>query len=78
MWSRSIPRDESVQVRQIVRGDGRHPGAQTVAVAAGQHLGKRGDVRVGDLEGLADGENLFESEPLVVGEVLGSGAASTR
>jgi hypothetical protein len=58
--------DESMQVRQIVRRDGRHPGAPTAAVTAGEHLGERRDVRGGGLEVPAAGQNLLEPESLVV------------
>lgn len=43
---------------------------ETVAVTAGQHLDTRGNERVGGLEVLAAGEDLSESELLVVGDVL--------
>ena len=60
-----------MQVWQIVQRNDRHPGGQTVAAAAGEHLGERGDVRGGGLEVGATGQDLFESELLAVSEVVG-------
>ena len=56
-----------MQVRQIVRGDGRLP-RLTRSPCAGQHLGRTRYERGGGLKVLAAGEDLL----LVVGDALGS------
>ena len=41
--------DEAVQVGQVGRVDGGHPGIQALTVAAGEHLGEGGHVGGGGL-----------------------------
>lgn len=63
--------DEAMQVRQIICRDGRHPRVQLFAKASGEHLRKRSDMPCSGLEMWAAGENLLESDLLVVSEVVG-------
>ena len=58
-------------VRHIICRDGSHPRVQLLTRAFGEHLRKRSDMPCGGLEMWAAGENLLESDLLVVGEVGG-------
>jgi hypothetical protein len=62
---------EGVQVRQVVLFDGGDPGRQALPVAAGHHLGERGDVGGGGVQLRAAGFDLAELGCLVTGEVAG-------
>jgi hypothetical protein len=62
---------EPAQMRQVAGLDGRHPDVQPVTMAAGEHLGERGDMRGGVRQVRAGSQHLLELELL-----LGSATAS--
>jgi hypothetical protein len=63
---------ERVQVRQVAGVDGGDPAGQVLAVAAGHHLGERGDVPGGGAQLRAAGFDPAGLGGLVVGEVIGA------
>lgn len=65
------PSGEAIQLRKVVCRDGWHPGVQLFTKASGEHFRERLDVSCSCFEVLAAGEDLFEPDLLVVGEVVG-------
>ena len=65
------PSDEAMHLRQIICRDGRHPRVQLLTKMFGEHLRERLDMACSCFEVWAAGENLFEPDLLVVGEVVG-------
>lgn len=72
------PSYKTMQLRQIISRDGRHPQVQSFPKASGEHLRERLDMSCSYFEVWAAGEDLPPPDLLVVGEVVFGVAASTR
>ncbi len=71
-WSRRMPRVKECRQGQVVEAGSGDPHGQALAVAAGHHLGERGDVAGGGAQARAAGFDLAELGcRLLVGEVAG-------